>query len=84
METAMTADGHGGLWFAGIRSFSTTTPCGAHRSAAGTWTSRKLPSGPGSAFDITLIPGTASLWAAGDLQAATGADAVVWGRGPAT
>jgi hypothetical protein len=81
---AMTADGHGGLWFGGARSFSTTTPWVAHRSAAGTWTSRRLPSGPGSAFDITRIPGTTSLWAAGNLQTATGANAVVWGRGPAT
>lgn len=83
--TAMASDGHGGLWFAGSRSFSGGgTPWVAHRPAAGAWTSRKLASGPGSAFDITHIPGTKSLWAAGNLQTATGADAVVWGKGPAT
>ena len=83
--TAMAPDGHGGFWFAGDRTFSGSgTPWVVHRSAAGTWTSRKLTSAPGSAFDITHIPGTKSLWAAGDLQTATGADAVIWGKGPAT
>ncbi len=53
-----------------------------HRSAAGAWSSAQLV--PGSVvFDFTLIPGTTSLWGAGGLNAATGADVAIWGHGPA-
>jgi hypothetical protein len=56
----------------------------AHRTAAGTWASRRLAATHGTVFDVTHIPGTKSLWASGDLQTATGGDAVVWGKGPAS
>jgi len=39
----------------------------------------------GSTVDnLALIPGTKSLWGAGELAAAPGSDAAIWGHGPAT
>jgi hypothetical protein len=76
------SDGHGGLWFAGL-SLSAQPPRAVHRSAAGAWSASDLSAGDGVAEDLVLIPGTASLWAVGELQTAAGADTVIWGHGPA-
>ena len=81
---SMAPDGHGGLWFTAARS-SSQAPLAEHRSATGTWSTQALPTGPGQAFGIALIPGTTSLWASGYLDGSggTGSDAVIWGHGPA-
>jgi hypothetical protein len=73
-------DGNGGLWFSG---FGTSAQWAVHRSATGTWSSTRLAAGS-TVFDFALIPGTKSLWGAGGLNAAPGADAAIWGHGPAT
>jgi hypothetical protein len=76
-------DGHGGLWFQGI-SASAQPPRAEHRSASGAWSNFRLSTGVGDVEDLALIPGTASLWAAGGLEKTSGADAVIWGHGPGT
>ena len=76
---SIASDGHGGLWFSG---FGSSAQWAVHRSAAGTWSSTNLGSGR-SIFDLALIPGTTSLWGAGGLNTATGADVAIWGHGPA-
>lgn len=77
---SIASDGNGGLWFSG---FGTTAQWAVHRSASGTWSSTRLAAGS-SVSHFALIPGTQSLWGAGDLNAAPGADAAIWGHGPAT
>lgn len=74
------SDGSGGLWFSG---FGTPAQWAVHRSATGTWSSARLAAGS-TVFNLTLIPGTKSLWGAGELAAAPGSDAAIWGHGPAT
>jgi hypothetical protein len=77
---SVASDGHGGLWFSG---FGPSAQWAVHRSATGAWSSTQL--GPGSTvFDFTRIPGTTSLWGAGGLNTASGADVAIWGHGPAT
>jgi hypothetical protein len=79
---AIASDGHGGLWFSGI-SASAQPPRAVHRSASGVWSASKLSAGDGDVEGLALIPGTTSLWAAGGLEKTSGADAVIWGHGPA-
>jgi hypothetical protein len=80
---AIASDGHGGLWFQTF-SRSAQPPRAVHRSASGAWSADKLSAEVGDVEDLALIPGTTSLWAAGGLQKTSGADAVIWGRGPGT
>ena len=76
------SDGTGGLWFSGFGT-SPAAQWAVHRSAAGTWSSTMLAAGS-TVFNLALIPGTKSLWGVGELAAAPGADAAIWGHGPAT
>jgi hypothetical protein len=77
---SIASDGNGGLWFSGSGS---SAQWAVHRSAAGAWSSTGLAAGS-TVYDLALIPGTKSLWGAGGVAAAPGADAAVWGHGPAT
>lgn len=77
---SIASDGNGGLWFSGFGS--SPAQWAVHRSAAGAWSSTDLGSGR-TVFDLALIPRTTSLWGAGALAAAPGADAAIWGHGPA-
>jgi hypothetical protein len=77
---SIASDGNGGLWFSG---FGSSAQWAVHRSAAGAWSSTGLAAGS-TVYDLALIPGTKSLWGAGGVAAAPGADAAVWGHGPAT
>jgi hypothetical protein len=77
---SIASDGNGGLWFSGFGS--SPAQWAVHRSAAGAWSSTDLGSGR-TVFDLALIPRTTSLWGAGALAAAPGADVAVWGHGPA-
>jgi hypothetical protein len=79
---SIASDGNGGLWFSGFGT-SPAAQWAVHRSAAGTWSSTRLTAGS-TVYDLTLIRGTTSLWGAGALSAAPGADAGIWGHGPAT
>jgi hypothetical protein len=47
-----------------------------------TWTRQLLDAGGGFAYDITLIPGTTSLWAVGSKPATTGSNVAIWADGP--
>jgi len=76
----ITSDGSGGLWFSG---FGTAAQWAVHRSATGTWSSTRLAAGS-TVDNLALIPGTKPLWGAGELAAAPGSDAAIWGHGPAT
>jgi len=77
---SIASDGSGGLWFSG---FGTSAQWAVHRSATGTWSSTRLAAGS-TVDNLALIPGTKSLWGAGELAAAPGSDAAIWGHGPAT
>jgi len=84
--TALAPDGTSGEWLSGIQS-SSKAMVAEHRDFTGTWSSYPLPgSADGRALGMTLIPGTTSLWATGFVPSSggTGADAVIWGYGPAT
>jgi len=58
----VTADGHGGLWLVLAAKDKESWFC--HYSA-GHWTRTPVPSSPGPR-ELAWIPGTSSLWAAGD------------------
>jgi hypothetical protein len=84
--TALAPDGTSGEWLSGIQS-SSKAPVVEHRDFTGTWSSYPLPGGAGGQpLGMTVIPGTTSLWATGFVPSSggTGADAVIWGYGPAT
>ena len=76
---SIASDGGGGLWFSG---FGSSAQWAVHRSATGTWSGTRLAAGS-TVYDLALIPGTKSLWGAGSLTAPPGADAAIWGHGPA-
>jgi hypothetical protein len=80
---AVASDGRGGLWIQG-ESSSSRRPWLVHRTAAGAWSSQHPSAGNGQVEDLTLIPGSTSLWATGALQTSAGADTVIWGHGPAS
>ncbi len=86
---AMTSDGQGGVWMtAGAlppANQSWVVHLAVSSTGALTWTRHQLTSGAGgSAFGITLIPGTTSLWAVGSLPATTttGSSTAIWADGP--
>jgi hypothetical protein len=74
------SDGAGGLWAAG-EATATGNWYAVHRSAAGAW-HRYLITKTGQAPALALIPGTTSVWAAGQDSDAAGASAAVWAYGP--
>jgi hypothetical protein len=86
---AMTSDGQGGVWMTSGALPPTNQSWVVHLAVSSTgaltWTRHQLTSGAGgSAFDVTLIPGTTSLWAAGSTPATatTGSSAAIWADGP--
>jgi hypothetical protein len=75
--TDMVADGRGGLWFTAIDTSNNKVQF-LHRSAAGHWSVIHDPGvGP-----LALIPGTSSLWGAGDTSLKTGFEAAIYANGP--
>jgi hypothetical protein len=60
---AIAADGAGGLWVTESRSIGPTKLL--HRDQAGRWTTHDDPTGDSTVEDITLVPGTRTLWAVG-------------------
>jgi hypothetical protein len=73
-------DGKGGFWLdASARSGQ--QKWALHYSAAGKWSRTALS--PGGMGAIALIPATTSLWGAGGVSTATGANAEIWAHGPA-
>lgn len=75
----ITPDGHGGLWIEAEDSSNGRTWM-LRRSDSGTWTNVALPSFA-SLGQATLVPGTTSLWAAGDAPVSGGSDAEIWAYG---
>jgi len=76
-------DGASGLWM-NAQSLGSNQTWAVHRSSTGKWTRQGLPAAAGGSLTaIARIPGTTSMWSAGRLNAATGSDATIWGRGPA-
>lgn len=81
--SSLAPDGAGGLWLS-AQSRSSNQTWAVHRSAAGAWTRQQLPpAAAGGLVAITRIPGTTSMWGAGLITGTSGADATIWGRGPA-
>lgn len=74
-------DGSGGLWVTAVGTTSNQWYV-LHRTEAGTWSRSKIGVSD-QLSDITLIPGTTSLWGAGVKPAAsgTGANAAIWAYG---
>jgi hypothetical protein len=86
---AMTSDGQGGLWMTSNALPPTNNTWAVHLAVSSTgtltWTRHLLTAGAGGfAYDITLIPGTTSLWAVGSepATATTGSSAAIWADGP--
>lgn len=73
---AMAPDGRGGLWIA-AEDMSGSQSWALHLSRTGRW-SRSLLTSTGPVPDLALIPGTGSLWAAGAMPTAAGANAAIW------
>lgn len=75
-------DGHGGIWIE-AESSATGRFWMLHRSATGTWASSPL--GPAGTFlnDYALVPGTQSLWGAGQSYSENASNAVIWAYGTA-
>ena len=69
----LASDGRGGLWLTAVST--TTGYWEIHRSASGRWSRTRIASA--AMFDVTLIPGTASLWGAGDVLSKTSASAAI-------
>ena len=72
-------DGHSGFWLSASDSGSRSWM--VHRSSAGRWSRTLIGSAPTGLLDPVLIPGTASLWGAGLVKAATGTNAAIWVHG---
>jgi hypothetical protein len=72
-------DGHGGFWLSAADSSARSWI--VHRSPAGLWSRTLIGSPPTDLADPVLIPGTTSLWGAGLVKAATGANAAIWVHG---
>ena len=80
-SSPVAADGHGGIWLAmfyGSGAQATEWIC---HDSAGHWTRTSVTSLVSDTFYLTWIPGTRSLWAAGD-QADNGLNAVLLKYGP--
>jgi hypothetical protein len=72
------SDGSGGFWL-GVNDG--THNWLAHRTAAGVWSRTMLPAGQ-SLWAWALVPGTTSLFGAGDVATSTGENAAVFAYGP--
>jgi hypothetical protein len=83
---AMTSDGQGGLWMTAEALSPPDKIWAVHLAVSSTgaltWTRQLLDAGGGFAYDITLIPGTTSLWAVGSKPATTGSNVAIWADGP--
>jgi hypothetical protein len=84
---ALTSDGQGGLWMAANALPPANRIWAVHLAVSSTgvltWTRHELTAGAGGfAYDITLIPGTTSLWAVGSKPATTGSSVAIWADGP--
>ncbi len=71
----LAGDGHGGLWLV-AQTFGTPQIWLLHRTSSGRWS--RVSTGPDSfVFGIAQLPGTASLWASGQVRAR----ASIWAYG---
>lgn len=73
-------DGRGGLW---MTAENRSGLFAIHKSAAGKWSRIRIRSNS-ALIRIALIPGTTSLWGAGDQKTTSGAKAAVWAHGHAS
>jgi hypothetical protein len=78
---SLAPDGSGGLWMTNFAVSATSGPTLDHLSATGKWRQYPMP-GAGLMFDLTHIPGTASMWGAGYVMTRTRSDAAIWAYGP--
>ncbi len=79
----ITPDGSGGLWITAQMLGTTSDQSWVlHRTEAGRWSHTQIPA-PDFISDITLVPGTTSLWGAGwtPTKSGTGLNAAVWAYG---
>jgi hypothetical protein len=74
------SDGHGGIWLATTSGAGDNTTVWFDHYAGGRWGRVKVPSGHGQQPEVlylSWIPGTRSLWAAGEVNFASDGEAVL-------
>jgi hypothetical protein len=78
---SLAADGGGGIWMTNLAISALAGSSVAHLSRTEKW--RLYPvSRSGLIYGLGHIPGTASMWGAGNLGTGTGVDAAIWAYGP--
>jgi hypothetical protein len=75
-DSPVASDGHGGIWLATSSGSGAQTTEWLCHDSDGHWTRTAVTSLASDVFYLTWIPGTQSLWAAGD-QANSGLNAVI-------
>jgi hypothetical protein len=79
---SLAPDGSGGLWMNNFSINALTGPTVVHLSGTGRWRQYRVP-GSGLMYGLAHVPGTASMWGAGEVGTRTGVDAAIWAYGPA-
>jgi hypothetical protein len=77
-------DGQGGIWIPVVAGGDRPAMWILHLSRAGAWTRTEIAAGPHTGVgvgDLTLIPGTRTLWGTGGLLTTTGGDGAIWDHG---
>lgn len=80
-------DGAHGVWIPVVTGGSSAATWILHLSHTGAWTRTKITAAPGAGVgvgDLTLIPGTTTLWGTGGLVSTSGGDAAIWDHGVLT
>jgi hypothetical protein len=76
----VSSDGHGGIWLATASGTGDNAVAWFDHYAGGRWSRIKVPSGDGDqpeVFYLSSIPGTRSLWAAGEVDFADDGEAIL-------
>ena len=77
-------DGAGGIWIPVVTGGDSPATWILHLSRTGAWTRTRIAVGPGTGVgvgDLTLIPGTTTLWGTGGLLTTLGGNAAIWEHG---
>jgi hypothetical protein len=77
-------DGQGGIWIPVVTGVDRPAMWILHLSRTGAWTRTQIPDGSDTGVgvgDLTLIPGTTTLWGTGGLLTTAGGDAAIWDHG---
>jgi len=77
-------DGAGGIWIPVVTGGDSPATWILHLSRTGAWTRTRIDAAPRTGVgvgDLTLIPGTTTLWGTGGLLTTTGGSAAIWEHG---